>query len=104
MGIAESGGLASGVKPITVDEWISGGLDDLDVLETDALEVIGNELGGALDVALVLFEGADTGDAEEVFEFVKKALLVLFCVRDGLRRHWGNPLFTGYTESRSAAR
>jgi hypothetical protein len=42
----------------------------------------------------VLFEGADTGDAEEVFEFVKKALLVLFCVRDGLRRHWGNPLFT----------
>jgi hypothetical protein len=29
-----------------------------------------------LNVGLVLFEGADAGDAEEIFEFVQEALLV----------------------------
>ena len=48
------------------------GGDDLDIFETDALQLVGDELGGLLDVAFVLFQGADAGNAEEFFEFFKK--------------------------------
>jgi hypothetical protein len=41
--------------------------NDLDMLEADALEVIGDDIGGLEDVALVLLGSADARDAEEVF-------------------------------------
>ena len=55
------------------------------MLEADALEIAGDHVGGLEDVAFVFFGGADAGDAEEVFEFLEKALLVFAGVGDG----WG---------------
>jgi hypothetical protein len=64
---------------------MSGGRDDLDVLESDPLEITGDHICGLQDVGLVFFGGADTGDAEEVFELLKEALLIFASVSDG----WG---------------
>jgi hypothetical protein len=43
-----------------------------------------------LNVGLVLFEGADAGDAEEIFEFVQEALLVTAGIIDCGRSHGGS--------------
>ena len=43
----------------------------------DAAQFIGDEIGGFLNVGLVFVEGADAGNAEKVFEFVEKTLLII---------------------------
>ena len=55
------------------------------MLEADALEVAGDHVSGLQDVGLVFFGGADAGNAEEVFELLKKALLIFAGVGDGSR-------------------
>ena len=74
--VAEHGRLAGGVQPVGVDERMSLGRDDLDVFHADAAEFAGHVVGGFLDVGLVLFEGADAGNAEKIFEFVQETLLI----------------------------
>jgi hypothetical protein len=53
------------------------GRDDLDVLHSDAAEFVGYEVSGFLYVGLVLLEGTDAGDTEEIFEFAQEALLII---------------------------
>ncbi len=68
--IHEDGGLAGGVQPVGVDERVSLGRDDLDVLHADAAQFVCDIVGGLLDIRLVFFEGTDAGDAEKIFKFV----------------------------------
>ena len=74
--VAEHCGLAVRVQPVGVDEWMSLGGDDLDIFHADAAQFVGHVVGGFLNVGFVLFESADAGDAEKIFEFVQKALLI----------------------------
>ncbi len=76
MRIHEDGGLAGSVQPVGVEERMAGGLDDLDIIHADAAQFVGDKIGGLLDVGFVLVEGADAGNAEEIFEFLDKAGLV----------------------------
>ena len=76
VGVAEHGGLAGGVQPVGVDEGMALGGDDLDIFHADAAQFVGHIVGGFLNVGLVLFEGADAGDAEKIFEFVQETLLI----------------------------
>ena len=76
VGVAQRGRLAGGVQPVGVDEGMSLGGDDLDVFHADAAQFVGHVVGSFLNVGLVLFEGADAGDAEKIFEFVQKTLLI----------------------------
>jgi hypothetical protein len=55
-----------------------GGGDDLDILHAHVAEAVGDELRGAIDVAAVLGQRADAGNAQELFQFVKKAVAILF--------------------------
>ena len=77
VGVAEDGGLAGGVQPVGVDERMALGGDDFDVLHADAAQFVGDEVGGFLNVGLVFVEGADAGNAEKIFEFVEKTLLII---------------------------
>ena len=61
-------------------------MNDFDILEADALQVVGHKFGGLGDVALVLFGGADAGNAQQVFQFFEKALLIFA----GIRNSGGN--------------
>ena len=45
----------------------------------------GDHLGGLQNVGLVLFGGADAGDAEQVFQLLEKALLIFAGVGNGWR-------------------
>ena len=74
--IAERGGLAGSMQPVGVNQRMTAGGDDLDILEADALQVGSNHLGGLADIAFVFFGGADAGNAQQVFQFVEKALLI----------------------------
>jgi hypothetical protein len=55
---------------------MSLGGNDLDVFHADATQFTGYVVGGLLNVGLVLFESADAGNAEEIFEFVQETLLI----------------------------
>ena len=76
MRIAEHRGLARSVQPVGINQWMSLGRDDLDVFHADASQFVGDIVGSFLDVGLVLFESADTGDAKKIFEFVQETLLI----------------------------
>ena len=55
------------MQPVGVDHGMTGAGDDFDVLETDALEFTGHEVGGLLDVVFVFVHGADAGNAQQFF-------------------------------------
>jgi hypothetical protein len=61
--IAEHGRFACGVQPIGVYQGMALGRYDFYILEADALKLVGYEFGGLLDIALMFFKSADTGDA-----------------------------------------
>ncbi len=71
------------MQPFGVDEGMALGGDDLDVFHADAAQVGGHVIGGFLNVGLVLFESADARNAEEIFQFVQKALLITAGKIDG---------------------
>ena len=81
--IAQRRRLARGVQPVGVNQRMALGGNDLDILEADALQIVGHHLGGLADIVFVLFGGADAGDAKQIFQLVEKALLVLACVGNG---------------------
>ena len=85
--VAKHGGLARRVQPVGVDERMSLGGDDLDILHADAAQFVGHEVGGFLHVGLVLVERADAGNAEKIFEFVQKTLLIIAGKIDCGRSH-----------------
>jgi len=53
------------------------------MLEADALQIGGDHLSGLTDIVFVLFGGADTGNAKQIFKLVEKPLLVLARVGKG---------------------
>ena len=53
------------------------------MLESDALQFAGHEVGGLLDVVLVFVHGADTGNAQQFFQFLKETFLILASITDG---------------------
>ena len=55
------------MQPVGIDHGMTGARDDFDVLETNALEFTGHEVGGLLDVVLVFVHGADAGNAQQFF-------------------------------------
>ncbi len=81
--VTERRGLARRVKPVAVNQRMSLGLDDLDVLEADALQIGGNNFGGLANIVFVLFRGADAGNTQQVFQLVEKALLIVAGIRNG---------------------
>ena len=54
------------------------------ILEASGTQVVCNRLRGAVRVGFVFRRGGDTGDAEQVFEFVEKALFI--CADVGIGR------------------
>src|SRR5579864_7219042 len=70
---------------------MSLGRDDLDVFHSDAAQLVGHIVGRFLDVRLVLFEGADAGNAEEIFQFAQETLLIIAGKIDCGRCHRRNP-------------
>jgi len=70
VGIAEDSRLARGVQPVGVDEGMALGGDDSTFSMPMRRRSVGHVVGRFLDVGLMLFERADAGNAEEVFQFV----------------------------------
>ena len=50
MGVEEDGGLAGRVLPVCVDQGMSRGGNQFDVLEAGFFQAVGDELGCTLDV------------------------------------------------------
>ena len=75
--IAEHGWLAGRMQPIGIDQRMTGGRDDLDILQTRAPQAFGDELSGALHIAFVLGQGADARNPDEFLQFIEQARAVL---------------------------
>jgi hypothetical protein len=52
--------------------------DDLDVLKPYGPQTIGDKSGGTLDIGGMIGKSADTRDPEEIFQFFKQPVFVLF--------------------------
>jgi hypothetical protein len=76
--VEQHGRLAGSFERFRVNEWMKAGWDDFDGLETGVPEAIGNPLGGALDVGLVLALCADRRDAEKFVKLLKVLLTATF--------------------------
>src|SRR5205814_5728420 len=63
MSVAKHSRLSCSMQPVSIDQWMARGLDDLNILNADALEFVGDELRRALHVVLVLRKRADAGNA-----------------------------------------
>jgi hypothetical protein len=65
------------MQPVSVNQRMLLRRDDFHVLEADALQVVRDDLSGLANIVFVLFGGADAGNAKQVFQLVKEALLIL---------------------------
>jgi hypothetical protein len=73
MTIEQQGRLAGSVGPIGIDQRVRarlGGIYELRMFESRAIEPGADEFGGAANLACVGRVGADAGDAEEAEEIV----------------------------------
>ena len=75
--VAKHRGLAGGVEPVAINERIARGGDDLDIFNAGTAQTFSDKMRGCGDVRLVFGERADAGDAEEVLQLLKEAVLVL---------------------------
>ncbi len=66
--VHDDGRLVGGGDVLGVDEGVAVGLDDLGVLHPDAVEVVGEPLGGPFHLVVVGGVGADRRDAQKLFE------------------------------------
>ena len=82
--VHQDGGTTGLVLVFCEDNGMTGSLEDLRP-EPASGELVGDELGAALHVGLVLGLGADAGDAEKGFEAFERLLAV--GVDLGLGRH-----------------
>jgi hypothetical protein len=87
MRVAEDRGFAGSMQPVGIEKRMALGGEDLDVFHADAAEFVGHEVRGSLDVGLVFFERADTGDAEKILEFTEETLLIIAGKINCRRRH-----------------
>jgi hypothetical protein len=53
------------------------GLDEFDVFHSDAAQFVRYELPGFANIALVLVQSADAGNAEKIFQLVQESLLII---------------------------
>jgi hypothetical protein len=86
--IEKNGGLAGSFEGFRVNQGIQAGRNDLYRLEASGAEMIGNPVGGALDVRLVLAFRADGRNAKEVAQLVKMLLALTF---DNFSKVHGQP-------------
>jgi hypothetical protein len=77
MAIAQHCRLTLRVEPVAINERITRGGDDVDILHAGTAQTFGHEMRGAGDVRLVFGKRADTGDAEELLQLFEEAVLVL---------------------------
>jgi hypothetical protein len=56
---------------------MSLGRDYFHVLHADAAKFAGDKIRRFLHVVFMLVKGADAGDAEKIFQFAKKTLLII---------------------------
>src|SRR5262250_3185807 len=54
MAVAQDYRFPGGMEPVSVDQRMTGGLDDLDIFDADAREFVGDKLGRAPNIILVL--------------------------------------------------
>ena len=74
--------------------------DDFDVGESGAAKAVGNPLGGALDVRLVLALRADAGNAQEFVEIGEMLIVLLFDV--GVQLHCGSLMGSAVSDDLAA--
>ena len=79
------------MQPVGIDERMALGLDDAGVLHADALELGRQGFGGAAAVGGMFRRGRDRRDAQQVFQFAKKARVVLLGIGNCGRRHGEAP-------------
>ena len=77
MRIHQNRRLAMRVQPIGVEQGMSLGRDDLDILHANAAQLFGHKFCRLLHVALMFLERADTGDAKKTLQLVKKTRLII---------------------------
>src|SRR5580700_10115712 len=70
--------LAGSFEGFRINQRIQTGGNDLDSFETGRAKMIGNPIGSALDVRLVLAFRADGWDAKEIAQLVKMLLALTF--------------------------
>ena len=70
MSVAKHGLFAGRVQPVGVNQRMTAGGDRLDILKPGLPEGIGGELGGFLDIPLVLGQRANARNAQECQKFV----------------------------------
>ncbi len=95
--VDKNGGFTRRVKPVGVDERMAGGVDEADVFHADALEFGGEEFGSATAIVFVLGQRGDGRNAEQVFQFIQKAGVILSRERYSGRRHGACSLSTKST-------
>ena len=55
------------MQPVGINQRMTFGRDDLDILHADAAQLAGDIIGSALDIGFVLGRGADAGNAQQIF-------------------------------------
>ena len=81
--VEQGGWFAGGVQPIGVNQRMALGIDEAGVLEADAGQLAEDEFGGAAAIGLVLGQGGNGRNAQQILEFVQKTGMVLACVGYG---------------------
>src|SRR5579883_479506 len=92
MPIQQDSGLTRGLQPFAINEWMALGRNDFNGRQAGAAQVIGNELGSALNVSAMFREGTDAGNTEQFDQFCPKTVTVRFaitlrCRSYGYNRH-----------------
>src|ERR1700694_415632 len=70
--------LAPRLQPVGIDDRMAGRLDDLCILESNALVLLGQVARGATDVTGALRLTRDARDPEKVFEFLQPLVAGIF--------------------------
>jgi hypothetical protein len=78
MPVAQNSRFSGRMQPVCINQRVSGGLDDLDILQLRGVQAGSHKLRGSLDVWNVLGKRADAGDAEEVLQLGEQPVLIGF--------------------------
>ena len=63
MCVAECGGLARSIEPVSIDQGVTLGGNSLNVLQPNPSQLFGHKFSGLPHVGGVLLQSADTGNA-----------------------------------------
>ena len=85
MAVANDGGLARRMQPVTINQRMPGGGHDLDVFQADGTHLLRHELSRPPYIIFMFGKSADTGDAQQVFQFAEKTRLLLTGIINGKR-------------------